>query len=184
MKDPALPTETQWAHIRTLVFGGAPAPTAAKPFPAASPPCGLSAAEAARRLAAEGANLLPGSAPKSGLAIVLKVVMEPMFLMLLAAGGIYLALGDPAEALFLLGFVFVVIGITLAQERKSARRSARWSRCANCRRRARWSSGTGRRSASPAPAWCAATCWCCTRATASPPMPGFSTASWRWTNRC
>ncbi|WP_051675908.1 cation-translocating P-type ATPase [Polaromonas glacialis] len=90
-------------------------------MPNAPEPCGLSAAEAARRLAADGANLLPGSAPKSGLAIVRKVVMEPMFLMLLAAGGIYLALGDPAEALFLLGFVFVVIGITLAQERKTQR---------------------------------------------------------------
>ena len=90
-------------------------------MPNAPETCGLSAAEAARRLAAEGANLLPGSAPKSGLAIVRKVVMEPMFLMLLAAGGIYLALGDPAEALFLLGFVFVVIGITLAQERKTQR---------------------------------------------------------------
>jgi len=31
---------------------------------------GLSAAEAARRLATEGPNLLPGSAPKSTLAIV------------------------------------------------------------------------------------------------------------------
>ncbi|MDY0107574.1 MAG: cation-translocating P-type ATPase, partial [Giesbergeria sp.] len=41
--------------------------------------------------------------------------------MLLSAGGIYLALGDRAEALFLLGFVFVVIGITLAQERKTQR---------------------------------------------------------------
>ncbi|WP_426148612.1 cation-translocating P-type ATPase [Polaromonas sp. DSR2-3-2] len=91
------------------------------PASGAPEPCGLSAAEAARRLAADGANLLPGSAPKSGLAIVRKVVMEPMFLMLLAAGGIYLALGDPAEALFLLGFVFVVIGITLAQERKTQR---------------------------------------------------------------
>jgi Ca2+-transporting ATPase len=39
-----------------------------------------------------------------------------MVLMLLAAGGIYLAWGSRAEALFLLGFVFVVIGITLAQE--------------------------------------------------------------------
>ncbi|MFZ3123724.1 MAG: HAD-IC family P-type ATPase, partial [Acidovorax sp.] len=82
---------------------------------------GLSAAEAARRLAAEGPNLLPGSAPKSMLAIVRDVVTEPMFLMLLAAGGIYLALGDRAEAMFLLGFVFVVIGITLAQERKTQR---------------------------------------------------------------
>lgn len=84
-------------------------------------PSGLSAAEAARRLAADGANLLPGSAPKSNGAIVWQVLTEPMFLMLLTAGGIYLALGDPAEALFLLGFVFVVIGITLVQERKTQR---------------------------------------------------------------
>ena len=82
---------------------------------------GLSSAEAARRLGAEGPNLLPGSAPKSTLAIVRDVLTEPMFLMLLAAGGIYLALGDKGEALFLLGFVFVVIGITLAQERKTQR---------------------------------------------------------------
>lgn len=82
---------------------------------------GLSAAEAARRLATEGPNLLPGSAPKSTLAIVRDVVTEPMLLMLLAAGSIYLALGDRGEALFLLGFVFVVIGITLAQERKTQR---------------------------------------------------------------
>ncbi|RID99448.1 cation-translocating P-type ATPase [Simplicispira hankyongi] len=82
---------------------------------------GLSAAEAARRLAADGPNMLPGSAPKSSWAIVRDVLTEPMFLMLLAAGGIYLALGDRGEALFLLGFVFVVIGITLAQERKTQR---------------------------------------------------------------
>ena len=44
-----------------------------------------------------------------------------MFLMLLVAGGLYLALGDRAEAAFLLSFVFVVIGITLAQERKTQR---------------------------------------------------------------
>ena len=88
------------------------------PAPSAS---GLSSAEAARRLAADGANMLPGSAPKSNLAIVWQVLTEPMFLMLLTAGGIYLALGDPSEALFLLGFVFVVIGITLVQERKTQR---------------------------------------------------------------
>ncbi len=82
---------------------------------------GLTAAEAARRLAADGPNLLPGSAPKTTFAIVRDVVTEPMFLMLLAAGGIYLALGDRAEALFLLSFVFVVIGITLVQERKTQR---------------------------------------------------------------
>jgi len=73
------------------------------------------------RLARDGPNLLPGAAPKTAWAIVLGVLREPMFLMLLAAGGIYLLLGDKGEALFLLGFVFVVIGITLAQERKTQR---------------------------------------------------------------
>jgi hypothetical protein len=104
----AAPSEAQWAQIRAQVFG-------------AAAPQGLSSDQAAQRLAADGPNLLPGSAPKSGAAILREVITEPMFLMLLAAGGIYLALGDRAEALFLLGFVFVVIGITLAQERKTQR---------------------------------------------------------------
>ena len=62
---------------------------------------GLSGAEAVRRLAADGPNLLSGSAPKSSAVIVRDVLTEPMFLMLLAAGGICLALGSRAEALFL-----------------------------------------------------------------------------------
>jgi P-type Ca2+ transporter type 2C len=44
-----------------------------------------------------------------------------MFLLLVACGGIYLILGDLQEALILLGFVFVVMGITLYQERKTER---------------------------------------------------------------
>ncbi|MDD2845812.1 MAG: cation-translocating P-type ATPase [Rhodoferax sp.] len=96
----------------------APVPQASSALPALS---GLSSAEAARRLAADGPNVLPGSAPKTTGALVRGVVTEPMFLMLLAAGGIYLALGDRTEALFLLSFVFVVIGITLLQERKTQR---------------------------------------------------------------
>ena len=87
----------------------------------ASPLSGLTAVEGARRLSVDGPNVLPGGTPKSMFAIVLGVITEPMFLMLLVAGGIYLALGDRAEALFLLGFVFVVIGITLTQERKTQR---------------------------------------------------------------
>ncbi|MDW2982038.1 cation-translocating P-type ATPase [Rhodanobacter sp. KK11] len=82
---------------------------------------GLDPAEAARRLAEHGPNLLPGSTPKSLPAIVRGVLTEPMFLMLLVAGGLYLALGDRAEAAFLLSAVFVIIGITLAQERKTQR---------------------------------------------------------------
>ena len=82
---------------------------------------GLNSIEAAERLERDGPNQLPGSTPKSTAAIVREVLTEPMFLMLLAAGGIYLALGDKREALFLLGFVFVVIGITLVQERRTQR---------------------------------------------------------------
>jgi Ca2+-transporting ATPase len=96
-------------------------PQASRGVPEAFSRQGLSAGEAARRLAGQGPNLLPGSEPKSTAAIVRDVVTEPMFLMLLTAGGIYLALGDRGEALFLLGFVFVVIAITLAQERKTQR---------------------------------------------------------------
>ncbi|WP_199909811.1 cation-translocating P-type ATPase [Rhodanobacter thiooxydans] len=92
----------------------------AMPSQPASRP-GLDPTEAARRLAEHGPNLLPGSTPKGLLAIVGGVLTEPMFLMLLVAGGLYLALGDRAEAAFLLSFVFVVIGITLAQERKTQR---------------------------------------------------------------
>lgn len=84
-------------------------------------PAGLHAAQAAARLAEEGPNQLPGSAPRRFWQILLDVVSEPMFLMLLAAGAIYLLLGDRAEAVFLLGFVAVVIAITLAQERRTER---------------------------------------------------------------
>ena len=82
---------------------------------------GLDQAEAARRLAANGPNSLPGTRAKSFVRIVRDVITEPMFLMLLVAGGLYLALGDTAEAIFLLTAVFVVIGITLVQERKTQR---------------------------------------------------------------
>ena len=49
------------------------------------------------------------------------VVREPMFLMLLVAGAIYLLLGDRAEATFLLAAVLAVIGLTLFQEARTQR---------------------------------------------------------------
>ncbi len=82
---------------------------------------GLDSREAARRLAQDGPNELPAARPRSGLAIALEVVREPMFLLLVGAGAIYLLLGDLREALMLLGFVLVVMGITLYQERKTER---------------------------------------------------------------
>ncbi|HEY3296050.1 MAG TPA: cation-translocating P-type ATPase [bacterium] len=82
---------------------------------------GLSEQEAARRLVEEGYNELPSSKRRSIFAIAWDVVREPMFLLLVACGTIYLLLGDLEEALMLLGFVFVVMGITLYQERKTER---------------------------------------------------------------
>ena len=82
---------------------------------------GLTEEEAAKRLRQEGYNELPSAKKRSVLAIALDVAREPMFLLLVACGLLYLFLGDVQEALMLLGFVFVVMGITLYQERKTER---------------------------------------------------------------
>ncbi len=82
---------------------------------------GLTEAEAQHRLKQEGHNELPSANRRSMLAIVLEVVREPMFLMLVACGLLYLVMGEPADALMLLGFVFVVMGITIIQERRTER---------------------------------------------------------------
>jgi len=84
-------------------------------------PSGLSDVEVAVRLQQHGFNELPSSRSRSIVATAWEVVREPMFLLLLACGTIYLVLGDVQEALMLLGFVFVVLGITLYQERKTER---------------------------------------------------------------
>jgi Ca2+-transporting ATPase len=82
---------------------------------------GLTEAAAAERLRTEGFNELPSAKRRSILAIAWEVVREPMFLLLVACGALYLLLGDLEEALLLLGFVFVVMGITFYQERKTER---------------------------------------------------------------
>jgi len=82
---------------------------------------GLGQAEATRRLASDGPNELPVSKPRSLLRLAREVASEPMFLLLVACGGIYMALGDRQEALMLLGFVFVVMGISFVQQRRSER---------------------------------------------------------------
>jgi len=82
---------------------------------------GLSEAEAIQRLKLEGHNELPSSKRRNVFAIALEVVREPMFLLLIAGGVIYLLLGDIREAVMLLSFVVVVMGITLYQERKTER---------------------------------------------------------------
>ncbi len=80
---------------------------------------GLSQEEARHALQHHGPNELPSSGKRGILGIALGVVAEPMFLLLLGCGVIYLVLGDIQEALMLLGFVVVIMCITIYQEQKT-----------------------------------------------------------------
>lgn len=80
---------------------------------------GLSFEEAKKRLAQDGPNELSVDQHRQLLSIFYEVLTEPMFMLLLASGGIYLAMGDPHEAMILLGFVVVIMGITILQERRT-----------------------------------------------------------------
>ena len=84
-----------------------------------SPLLGLSNEQAAHRLLEEGSNELGLSQRRTLLAVMRDVLFEPMFLLLLAAGAIYLLTGDRNEAMVLLSFVLVIMGMTVFQERRT-----------------------------------------------------------------
>lgn len=88
-------------------------------MPAQPPPTGIDPAVAAQRLREEGPNELGISQRRTLRDMAWDVVREPMFLLLLGAGGIYLAMGDAHEALILLGFVVIIMTITVLQERRT-----------------------------------------------------------------
>jgi len=80
---------------------------------------GLSQKQAAKKIETEGYNQLPSSKPKGIFRIAFGVIKEPMFILLVACGSLYLILGDVREGLMLLGFVFVIMGIEFYQEKKT-----------------------------------------------------------------
>ncbi|MCA1466442.1 cation-translocating P-type ATPase [Bradyrhizobium sp. IC3195] len=82
---------------------------------------GLSETEARARLAADGPNELPRPERRSPLRIVVEVLREPMLLLLLCGGLIYLVLGDLKEAVILLAFGAMSIVITVVQETRTER---------------------------------------------------------------
>jgi Ca2+-transporting ATPase len=94
------------------------APSATNGLPTSA---GLSATEADRRLQADGPNELPGATHRSLLSIARETLSDPMFALLLAAGVLYLVLGDLQEGLILFGLVLVVLALTLYQEGKTER---------------------------------------------------------------
>ncbi len=84
-------------------------------------PQGLTNVAAARQLARDGYNELPSTQRRTSLTVIAEVAREPMFMLLLIAGAIYLLLGDPGDAVMLLGFVFVSMAITIFQQRRTER---------------------------------------------------------------
>jgi P-type Ca2+ transporter type 2C len=82
---------------------------------------GLSDSEARQRLERDGPNEIEVSAPRSVIKLALEVASEPMFMLLVACGCIYMLLGDRQEAFMLLAFVFIVMGTSFVQLRRSER---------------------------------------------------------------
>jgi Ca2+-transporting ATPase len=82
---------------------------------------GLTAVQAAARLAAEGPNRLPAAERRGTAAIALAVVREPMVLLLAAATAVYVVVGDVHEALILAASILSIVAITVVQERKAER---------------------------------------------------------------
>jgi P-type Ca2+ transporter type 2C len=82
---------------------------------------GLTHQEARDRLQAEGPTELAVSQSRTLRDICLDVLREPMFMLLIAGGAVYLMLGDIHEALVLLLSVVVILVITIFQERRTER---------------------------------------------------------------
>jgi Ca2+-transporting ATPase len=82
---------------------------------------GLTEGEARTRLKAEGHNELPRSERRTSFRVVLEVLREPMLALLLAAGLIYVLLGDLKEAMILLIFAVMSVAITVIQEARTER---------------------------------------------------------------
>jgi len=82
---------------------------------------GLTGAEAARRLAADGPNALPDRTRRGWRTILGEAAREPMFLLLVGAALLYLPLGEPRESAFLLLMVVLMLGMTLYQEGRTER---------------------------------------------------------------
>ena len=82
---------------------------------------GLSSAEAQQLLRQNGPNELPSARPRTIFQIALQVVKEPMFLLLIGCGILYLMLGDYQEGIVLSSSIFLIIAITFFQYRKTER---------------------------------------------------------------
>jgi P-type Ca2+ transporter type 2C len=80
---------------------------------------GLSKIEASERLKTHGYNELPSGKSKNIWRIAFEVLKEPMFILLISCGALYIMLGDYKEGSILLSTIFVIIFITFYQYQKT-----------------------------------------------------------------
>lgn len=80
---------------------------------------GLTEKEARVLINRDGYNEIAGTKNKSFTSIIWEIIKEPMLLLLIACGILYLFLGDIGEALMLVFCVFIMIGINVYQENKT-----------------------------------------------------------------
>ena len=82
---------------------------------------GLTKSEAERRLLSDGPNLLPSAKPRNFFQLFIGVLREPMLSLLVSAGVINFIVSEILDASILMLTVFIVIGISLYQERRTER---------------------------------------------------------------
>ena len=80
---------------------------------------GLSNNEAHNILTTYGYNELPDAKPKRIWEIAFEVMREPMFILLIVCGGLYITLGDVKEGFILLSSIIIIITITFLQHQKT-----------------------------------------------------------------
>jgi len=81
----------------------------------------LSEREVRKRLTTFGYNEIPAQNNSGNFKIFFRVISEPMLLLLLACGLLYLFMGEPKDAALLLFGICFIIGITFYQERKTTK---------------------------------------------------------------
>jgi len=80
---------------------------------------GITSIEAKEKLVKFGFNELMTSKPRNVFKIAFDVIREPMFVLLISCGLLYMMLGDYREGFILLSTIFIIIGITFYQSNKT-----------------------------------------------------------------
>ena len=93
----------------------------AQTLPAESAPrlVGLTDSDAHERLRHYGPNTLPSAHKATLFSIAFTTLKEPMLVLLLSTGVVYLLIGDLREAVAILASIFLVIGISVSQKQRT-----------------------------------------------------------------